>query len=207
MINTAGTDAGNIVLDEAVFSRDYNEALIHQVVTAFLANARSATRAQKTRAEVNKSTRKPWQQKGTGRARAGMASSPLWRGGGRTFANRPDENFHQKVNRKMYRHAMSSIVSQLIRDQRLLIADQLVVDSIKTKNFVQLLKNMQLHDNKTSVLIVVDELSDELLLASRNIPQIYIVEEYQIDPYNLVRCGKTLFTAKAIQQFEQRQLI
>lgn len=205
IINTAGSDAGVVSLNEAVFARDYNEALIHQVVNAFLANARSGTRAQKTRAEVNKSTRKPFKQKGTGRARAGMASSPLWRGGGRIFPNRPDENFTQKINRKMYRSAISSIISQLVRSERLVVVDNITVDSPKTKSFVQLLKNMSL--NQGTSLVVVDELSDDLYLASRNLSNVLVLEAYQIDPYNLLRCDKVVFTTKAIEQFQQGQLV
>lgn len=204
IINTAGKDTGVVKLDDALFARDYNEALIHQVITAFLANARSATRAQKTRAEVSHSTRKPFKQKGTGRARAGMTSSPIWRGGGRTFPNRPDENFTQKTNRKMYRSAIASIVSQLVRSDRLIVADNITIDGPKTKNFVQLLKNMSLNEGTT--LVVVDELSDDLFLASRNLQNVLVLEAYQLDPYSLVRCDKVVFTTKAIEQFQQGQL-
>lgn len=204
VINTAGMDAGTVALDEEIFGRKYNEALIHQVVTAFLANARCGTRAQKTRSEVNRSTRKPFKQKGTGRARAGMTNSPLWRGGGRIFPNRPDENFSQKINRKMYRAAVSSIMSQLIRDERLIIADKIAIDAPKTKSFVQLLKNMSLNEGK--VLVVVDELSDDLFLASRNLHNVLVLETYQVDPYNLLRCDKIVFTTKAIEQFQEGQL-
>ena len=206
MINTAGADAGSsFVLDEAVFGREYNEALVHQVVTAYLANARSGTRSGKTRAEVHHSTKKPFKQKGTGRARAGMTSSPIWRGGGRTFPNRPDENFTQKINRKMYRSAIASIVSQLVRSERLIIANDIVVDTPKTKNFIQLLKNMSLTEGK--LLVVVDELSYNLVLASRNIPNVLVLEAYQLDPYTLLRSDKVVFTAKAIEQFQQGQLV
>lgn len=206
MINTAGADAGSsFVLDEAVFGREYNEALVHQVVTAYLANARSGTRSGKTRAEVRHSTKKPFKQKGTGRARAGMTSSPIWRGGGRTFPNRPDENFTQKINRKMYRSAIASIVSQLVRSERLIIANDIVVDTPKTKNFIQLLKNMSLTEGK--LLVVVDELSYNLVLASRNIPNVLVLEAYQLDPYTLLRSDKVVFTAKAIEQFQQGQLV
>lgn len=167
VFNTQGKAAGVLAVNDEVFTRDYNEALIHQVVTAFLANARSGTRSQKTRAEVSKSTRKPFRQKGTGRARAGMASSPLWRGGGRIFPNRPEENFSQKINRKMYRAAISSIMSQLVRDERLVVADTFDVSSPKTKDFIQILKNLSI-DSK-AVLVVVDMLTEDLYLASRNI--------------------------------------
>ena len=204
VIDTNGKSTGVVALNDAVFAREYNESLIHQVITAFLANARSGTRAQKTRSEVNKSTRKPFKQKGTGRARAGMASSPLWRGGGRIFPNRPEENFTQKVNRKMYRAAIASIVSELIRKERLLVVNDLMVDSPKTKNFVKILKNMSLGEG--SILFVVDELTEDLFLASRNLSNVWIFEAYQLDPYNLLRCKNVVFTAKAIEQFQQGQL-
>ena len=204
VINTLGKDAGVLAVNEAVFTRDYNEALIHQVVTAFLANARSGTRAQKTRAEVNKSTRKPFKQKGTGRARAGMASSPIWRGGGRIFPNRPEENFTQKINRKMYRAAIASILSKLLADDRLVIADSISVESPKTKSFVKVLGNLAA--NARSVLIVVDELTEELFLASRNLQNVLVLESHQVDPYTLLRCDKVIFTSKAIEEF-QGQLV
>jgi large subunit ribosomal protein L4 len=202
LINMHGADSGTVALNEAVFAREYNEALIHQVVNAFLANARSGNSAQKTRAEVNKSTKKPWRQKGTGRARVGMASSPLWRGGGRIFPNRPDQNFSQKVNRKMYRAAVASIISQLLRDQRLIVLDEIAIDSPKTKGFVQILKNMSLCDN--SVLFVVDELSEDLFLSSRNLANVLILESHQIDPYNLLRCDKVVFVKKAIEKLQEQ---
>ncbi len=201
IINTSGSETGSLKLNEDLFGREYNEALVHQVVTAYLANARSGTRAQKTRSEVNHSTKKPFKQKGTGRARAGMTSSPLWRGGGRIFPNRPEENFTQKINRKMYRLAMSSIISQLVRSDRLIVADNIVVDTPKTKNFVQLLKNMSLTSGR--ILVVVDEIDYNLILSSRNIPNLLVLESYQVDPYTLLRSDKVVFTAKAIEQFQQ----
>ena len=204
IINTSGSETGSLKLNDELFGREYNEALVHQVVTAYLANARSGTRAQKTRSEVNHSTKKPFKQKGTGRARAGMTSSPLWRGGGRIFPNRPEENFTQKINRKMYRLAISSIVSQLVRSERLIVADNIVVDTPKTKNFVQLLKNMSLTSGR--ILVVVDEIDYNLILSSRNIPNLLVLEAYQLDPYTLLRSDKVVFTAKAIEQFQQGQV-
>lgn len=136
IVNAQGQAVESIEASDALFGRDYNEALVHQVVTAFLANARSGNRAQKTRAEVNHSTKKPWRQKGTGRARSGMTSSPLWRGGGRTFPNSPEENFTQKINRKMYRAGMAAILSQLVRDERLIVVDAITVDSPDRKSVV-----------------------------------------------------------------------
>src|SRR5436305_14366623 len=142
---------------DALFAREYNEALIHQVVTAFQANARSGNRAQKGRADINKSHKKPWAQKGTGRARAGQANSPLWRGGGRIFPNSPDENFSQKVNRKMFRAGLSSILSQLAREERLAVVDSFTVDAPKTKVLAQKLKGMGLD----SVLIITDAINEK----------------------------------------------
>ena len=202
VINTKGQDAGVIAVNEAVFARDYNEALIHQVVTAFLANARSGTRAQKERSEVAKSTRKPFKQKGTGRARAGMASSPLWRGGGRIFPNRPDENFSQKINRKMYRAALTSILSKLVCDERLVVADSMVVETPKTKGFVEILKNMSLANG--TVLIVVDELSEDLFLASKNLRNVLVLEAHQVDPYSLLRCDKVVVSRLAVDKLQEQ---
>ena len=202
VINTKGQSTGSVQLNDSLFTRDYNEALIHQVVKAFLANARSGTRAQKERSEVSKSTRKPFKQKGTGRARAGMASSPIWRGGGKIFPSRPDENFTQKVNRKMYRAALASILSQLVRDERLIIADNLNVESPKTKDFVAILKNLSVADN--TVLIIVDELTEELYLASRNLPKVLVLESHQIDPYSLLRCSKVLLSSSAIEKLQEQ---
>lgn len=202
VINTKGQDVGVLAVNEAVFAKDYNEALIHQVVTAFLANARSATRAQKERGEVAKSTRKPFKQKGTGRARAGMASSPLWRGGGKIFPNRPDENFTQKINRKMYRAALTSILSQLVRDERFIVADDIVLNAPKTKGFIEILNNMSLANG--TVLMVVDELSEELYLASRNLPNVLILEVHQLDPYSLLRCEKVVISQRAVEKLQEQ---
>lgn len=207
IINTKGENAGTLTVNDAVFAREYNEALIHQVVNAFLANARSGNSSQKTRAEVSKSTKKPWKQKGTGRARAGMASSPLWRGGGRIFPNKPTDNYSQKINRKMYRAAMASIMSQLLRDERLVIADNIEVDSPKTRGFTQILNNMSLCSGAASnrtVLMIVDELSEDLFLSSRNLAQVLILEPHQVDPYNLLRCDKVVFVKKAIEKLQEQ---
>lgn len=202
LINTSGVESGSLSVNEAVFAREYNESLVHQVVTAFLANARSGTRKQKTRSEIAKSTKKPWRQKGTGRARAGMASSPIWRGGGRTFPNTPDENFSQKVNRKMYRAGMASILSKLAADGRLLVTDELNIETPKTKSFVAVLKNMALENN--TVLVIVDEFTENLYYASRNLPNVLVLESHQIDPYSLLRCNKTVFTKKAIERLQEQ---
>src|SRR6202158_1532240 len=140
LINDSGKPAATLAASDTLFGREYNEALIHQLVTAYQANARSGNRAQKGRSDINKSTKKPWRQKGTGRARAGMASSPLWRGGGRIFPNLPDENFSQKVNRKMYRAGLAAILSQLAREGRLSVVERIVLDAPKTRLFAQKIK-------------------------------------------------------------------
>jgi large subunit ribosomal protein L4 len=182
-----------------VFARDYNEALVHQVVVAFQANARQGTRAQLDRGEVKHSTKKPFRQKGTGRARAGMTSSPLWRGGGRIFPNRPDENFTQKINKKMYRAGMASILSQLARDGRLAVIDSITVDSPKTKALAAKLKGMGLD----SVLVISDTVDENLLLASRNLPNVLVVEPRYADPLSLVFYKKVLMTKGAIEQLKE----
>jgi large subunit ribosomal protein L4 len=200
VVNTQGQAAGNLQASDVLFGREYNEALVHQVVTAFLANARSGNRAQKTRAEVRHTTTKPWKQKGTGRARAGSTSSPLWRGGGRAFPNKPDENFSQKVNRKMYRAGMAAILSQLVRDERLVIVDSFTVDSPKTKAFVEKTKAMGLEN----ALIITKELDENLYLSSRNLPNVWVIEAQQADPYSLLRFKKIVMTREAVQTLEEQ---
>ncbi|MDD3265750.1 MAG: 50S ribosomal protein L4 [Burkholderiales bacterium] len=201
LINVQGQNAGNMPVNESVFGREYNEDLVHQVVTAFLANARSGTRKQKTRSEVAHSTKKPWRQKGTGRARSGTTASPVWRSGGRAFPNTPDENFSHKVNRKMYRAGMAAILSKLVADDRLVVTSEFNIDSPKTKSFISALNNMSLANEKT-VLVVVDELTENVYYASRNLPTVLVLEAHQIDPYTLLRCNKVVFTQKAIEQVE-----
>ena len=158
---------------DALFGRAYNEALVHQLVTAYQANARSGNRAQKARGDINKSHKKPWAQKGTGRARAGQANSPLWRGGGKIFPSSPDENFTQKVNRKMYRAGIASILSQLVRDGRLSVIEGLAVDAPKTKQFVQTMKSWGLAG---TVLVVTDKMDDNVFLSSRNLHDVLVLE-------------------------------
>ena len=182
-----------------VFEREYNEALVHQVVVAYQANARSGNRAQKDREQVKHSTKKPWRQKGTGRARAGMTSSPLWRGGGRIFPNSPEENFTHKVNKKMYRAGMRSILSQLAREGRLNVVDQFSLDAPKTKLLAEKVKSMGLE----SVLIILDEVSENLYLASRNLHKITIVETQHADPLSLVQFQKVLVSKAAIAKMEE----
>ena len=191
--------ASKVAASDTLFGRDYNEALVHQIVTAYMANARSANRAQKGRSDVAKSTRKPFRQKGTGRARAGMASSPLWRGGGKIFPNSPEENFGHKVNRKMYRAGICTILSQLVREDRLSVIDKLSLETPKTKELVSKLKGMGLEQ----VLIVTDSFDENLYLSSRNLPNVYVVEAQYADPVSLVRSPTVLMTKCAVAKIEE----
>lgn len=200
VINAQGQVSGSVQASDALFAREYNEALVHQLVTAFLANARSGNRAQLTRAEVKHSTKKPWRQKGTGRARSGMTSSPLWRSGGRAFPNKPDENFTQKVNRKMYRAGMAAILSQLVRDERLFVVEELSAATPKTKAFAEQVKNMGLEQ----VLFVTKQLDENVYLSSRNLPNVLVLEAQQIDPYSLLRYKKVVITKEAVAQLEEQ---
>ena len=199
VINDKGEAVKPVDASESLFGRSYNEALVHQVVVAYNANGRQGTRQQKTRAEVRHSTKKPWRQKGTGRARAGMTSSPLWRGGGRIFPNSPDENFTQKVNKKMYRAGMAAILSQLAREGRLAVVESLTVDSPKTKGLAQKLKSMGLD----SVLVITDQMADNLIMASRNLANVLIVEPRYADPLALVHYKKVLVTKGAMEQLKE----
>ena len=199
LINESGQATSSLQASDELFGRDYNEALVHQVVTAYMANARQGTRAQKGRSDVNKSTRKPWRQKGTGRARAGMASSPLWRGGGKIFPSSPDENFSHKVNRKMFRAGMAVILSQLAREGRLAVIDSFTVDAPKTKLLAAKFKAMGL----SSVLVIADQVDDNLFLASRNLPNVLVVEPRHADPLSLVHFKKVLVTKGAIEQLKE----
>lgn len=199
LINEQGQPAATLSASDALFGRDYNEALVHQVVVAFQANARSGNRAQLTRAEVHHSTKKPFRQKGTGRARAGMTSSPLWRGGGRIFPNSPEENFSQKVNKKMYRAGLASILSQLVRDDRLAVVENLSVEAPKTKLFAQKIKGM----GYESVLVITDSLDENVFLASRNLPNVLVLDVSEADPVSLVRFPKVLVTKGAVAKFEE----
>jgi large subunit ribosomal protein L4 len=200
LLNDQGQSTSKVEAPDTVFARDYNEALVHQIVVAFQANARLGTRAQLDRAMVKHSTKKPWRQKGTGRARAGMTSSPLWRGGGRIFPNSPDENFTQKVNKKMYRAGMAAILSQLAREGRLAVVDSLTVDTPKTKALAQKFKAMGCLD---SVLVITHELADNLVLASRNLANVLVVEPRYADPLALVHYKKVLVTKGAMEQLKE----
>jgi large subunit ribosomal protein L4 len=199
LINESGQQAATMQASDTLFGRDFNEALVHQIVVAFQANARLGNRAQKDRATVTHTTAKPFRQKGTGRARAGMSSSPLWRGGGRIFPNSPDENFTQKVNRKMFRAGIASILSELARQDRLAVVDSFAVDAPKTKMLAQKLKGMGLE----SVLVITDEVDENLYLASRNLPNVLVLEPQQADPVSLIRYGKVLMTKNAVAKFEE----
>jgi large subunit ribosomal protein L4 len=199
VINEKGEAQSSVAASETLFGRDYNEALVHQVVVAYQANGRQGTRAQKTRADVRHSTKKPWRQKGTGRARAGMTSSPLWRGGGRIFPNNADENFTQKVNRKMYRAGMASILSQLVREERLSVIEALNLAEPKTKLLAGKLAAMGL----AHVLILTDELDENLYLSSRNLPNVLVLEARHADPVSLMRYEKVLVTRAAVKHLEE----
>ncbi|MGQ3168984.1 MAG: 50S ribosomal protein L4 [Hydrogenophaga sp.] len=199
LLNDQGQASSNVDVPETVFGRDYNEALIHQLVVAYQANARQGTRAQKDRQMVKHSTKKPFKQKGTGRARAGMTSSPLWRGGGRIFPTSPDENFPQKLNTKMYRAGRASLFSQLVREGRLAVVDSLKVDSPKTKQLADKFKAMNLQ----SVLVIAEEVDENLYLASRNLPNVLVVEPRYADPLSLVHYKKVIVTKAAIDQLKE----
>ena len=199
VIDAQGKSSATVSASDEVFGREYNEALVHQVVIAYQANGRSADRAQKTRAEVHHSTKKPWKQKGTGNARAGMTSSPIWRGGGRAFPNKPDENFSHKVNRKMYRAGMAAILSQLVRENRLHVVESFAVDAPKTKLVAGALKNMGLNDT----LIVTDSVDNNLLLAARNLPHLSVLAAHNVDPVSLLAYNRVLLTKAAIAKIEE----
>ena len=194
-----GDGGGTLKANDAVFGRDYNESLVHQVVVAFQANARIGSRAQKDRGAVNHSTKKPWRQKGTGRARAGMTSSPLWRGGGKIFPNSPDENFSQKVNRKMYRAGMASILSQLAREDRIRVVEEFKIDAPKTKMLAQKVKAMGFDE----VLVLTDELDQNLLLSSRNLTNVQVMSVRNANPLALVRSATVLLTKSALAKLEE----
>ncbi|HET9403048.1 MAG TPA: 50S ribosomal protein L4 [Burkholderiales bacterium] len=184
---------------DEVFARDFNEALVHQLVVAYQANSRIGSRAQKDRGAVNHSTKKPWRQKGTGRARAGMTSSPLWRGGGKIFPNSPDENFSQKVNRKMYRAGMAAILSQLAREDRIRVVEEFKVDAPKTKLLAQKVKAMGFDE----VLVLTEEVDQNLALSSRNLEHVQVMAVRNANPVALVRSEKVLLTKAAVAKLEE----
>ena len=187
----------NLDVADSVFAVDFNQALIHQALTAFMAGARSGTKAQRNRSDVRGGGKKPWRQKGTGRARAGTIRSPIWRGGGVTFAARP-RDFSQKLNKKMYRGAMRSIFSELLRQERLIVIDELNVTEPKTKLMLEQLNSLNLKD----VLIVTADITENLFLAVRNIPNVDVIESEEVDPYLLLGFDKVLMTKEAIENVE-----
>jgi large subunit ribosomal protein L4 len=199
MVGNDKNGGSTLPASDEVFGRDFNESLVHQIVVAFQANARIGSRAQKDRGAVRHSTKKPWRQKGTGRARAGMTSSPLWRGGGKIFPNSPDENFSQKVNRKMYRAGMASILSQLAREDRLRVVDQFKVDAPKTKLLAQKVKSMGFDE----VLVITDEIDENLLLSSRNLRNVEVMSVRNANPVALVRYPHVLLTKAAVAKLEE----
>ena len=199
LLNEQGQSAATVDANDTVFGRDYNETLVHQMVVAYQANARQGTRQQKNRETVKHSTKKPFRQKGTGNARAGMTSSPIWRGGGRAFPNTPEENFSQKINKKMYRVGMSVILSQLVRDGRLSVVDSLTVDTPKTKALASKFKAM----NLDSVLVITENVDENLYLASRNLGHVLVVEPRYVDPLSLVYYKKVLVTKAALDKLQE----
>jgi len=199
LLNANGQEGAAVSASDVVFGRDYNEALIHQVVVAYQANARSGNRAQKDREQVKHTTKKPWRQKGTGRARAGMSSSPLWRGGGRIFPNSPEENFSHKVNKKMHRAGLCSIFSQLAREGRISIVDEMTLEAPKTKLLAEKFKAMGLE----SVLVITDTVDENLYLAPRNLAHVAVVEPRYADPLSLIYFKKIVITKAAVAQIEE----
>ena len=200
LIDSKGKETKKTVsASDNAFAKDFNEGLIHQLVTSYMNNGRTGTRSQKTRAEVRHTTKRPWAQKGTGRARAGMTSSPIWRGGGRAFPNRPDENFTQKLNKKAYRAGMRSILSEIVRRERLTVVEKFDVETPKTKKFLEKINTLGIENN---VLILIDEFNENLYLSSRNIPHVLVVEAKHADPVSLVHFQKVIATSAAIKQLE-----
>ena len=199
LINDQGQASATVQASDAVFGREYNEALVHQLVVAYQANARSGNRAQKDRGEVKHTTHKPFRQKGTGNARAGMSSSPLWRGGGRIFPNRPDENFSQKINRKQFRAGIASILSQLVREDRLVVVESVVLDAPKTRLLAQKLKGYGVE----SALVITDSIDENLWLSSRNLHNVLVLEAHEADPVSLVRYPRVIVTRAAVAKIEE----
>ena len=203
VINDKGQASANLNASDELFGREYNEDLVHQLITAYQANARAGNSKQKGRSEIAKSTRKPFAQKGTGRARAGMASSPLWRGGGKIFPNTGEENYTQKVNRKMYRAGLASILSRLVSENRLMVVDSLTVDSPKTKLLAQKIKGLGVDTTKFRLLIITDSIDENLYLSSRNLANVMVLEADQTDPVSLVRFPNVLVTRNALAKIEE----
>lgn len=201
-LNVLNEQGQTVAAADAVFGREYNESLVHQLVVAYQANARLGTRAQLTRADVHHSTKKPWRQKGTARARSGMTSSPVWRGGGRAFPNSPLENFSQKLNKKMYRAAMATIYSKLVADARLSVIETIKAELPKTKAFAQQLKSLGL-EGKLLIVVAEEELNENLILASRNLKEVLVVPPRYADPLCLIYFDKVVVTKAAVAQIEE----
>lgn len=195
-----GTSSGSIGVSDRLFAEEYNEGLIHQVVTAYAAAARAGTKANKSRSDVRGGGIKPWRQKGTGRARAGTSRSPIWRSGGVTFAAQPSD-YTQKINKKMYRKAIASIFSELVRQDRLQVVDNINVDKPKTKALLEMLGKINLGDD---ILIISDDISENLYLASRNLYHVGLVDVAGIDPLSLIGFEKVVITKSAVEQLEAR---
>jgi large subunit ribosomal protein L4 len=195
---TGKASSKSIEVSDANFSREFNEALVHQAVTGYLAGARSGTRAQKTRSDVRGGGKKPWKQKGTGRARSGTIRSPIWRSGGVTFAARP-KDWSQKLNRKMYRAAIRSILSELVRTERLVVVDNFTVDAPKTKDMVERLSKL----GTSNVMIVTQDMSDNLYLSTRNLHHVGVCDANNVDPVSLIRFEKVIMTADAVKKIEE----
>jgi large subunit ribosomal protein L4 len=196
-LNLTGT-TGSVEVSDATFGKDFNEALVHQVVTAYLAGARQGTKAQKTRSDVSGGGAKPFRQKGTGRARAGTIRSPIWRSGGTTFAARP-RDFSQKVNKKMYRAAMRCILSELVRQERLVVVEKFSVDAPKTKQFIAMMDEYSLQN----ALLITEDVEMNLYLAARNVPHVDVRDAAGIDPVSLVGFDKVLVTVSALKKIEE----
>lgn len=203
VINSKGKASANLKASDELFGREYNEDLVHQLVTAHMANARAGSSKQKGRSEIAKSTRKPFAQKGTGRARAGMASSPLWRGGGKIFPNTGEENYSQKVNRKMFRAGFAAILSKLVSENRLVVVDDLTVDSPKTKQLALKIKELGVDTNRFRLLIITDSIDEKLYLSSRNMANVLVLEANQADPVSLVRFPNVMVTRNAVAKMEE----
>ena len=195
----AGGKESSVAVSDLIFGREFNEDLVHQTVVSYLANARQTTKKQKTRSEVSGGGKKPFRQKGTGRARAGTIRSPIWRGGGQTFAARSDQNFSQKLNRKMFRAAMRSILSELARQERLVVVDEFAMEEPKTRGLLDKLSGMGL----SNVLIVTDQVEENLYLSARNLHKVDVRDANGVDPVSLINFEKVLVTVPAIKQFEE----
>ena len=199
ILNINGKSTGDIEISDKLFDRKINRTLVHQYVVSTLSNIRKGTRAQKNRSEIVASGRKPWRQKGTGRARAGSIGSPIWRGGGRAFPSSVSENFHKKINKKTRKAALSSILSKKIDDKDLIVIDELNLDTHKTKNFIKVLKDLNID---SSVLIVTDKASDNLVLSSRNLHYCDIIDSSWLNPVLLLKYKKMLITSDSLKRLE-----